>query len=46
MPDLIFCGRLYYYDTDFPVKTMHLRESGKTGSLKESKTPVKNAVFR
>jgi len=30
-----------YYDTTFTSKTVYLRESGKTGSLCEVKTPVK-----
>jgi hypothetical protein len=42
----MFSGCLfYYYDTPFSTKTVYLRESGKTGSMNELKTPVKRYQF-
>ena len=35
----------YYYDTTFSAKAVYMRESGKTGSLNELKTLVKNDNF-
>jgi len=35
----------YYYDTTFSAKTVHLRKSGKIGSLNELNTPVKRFQF-
>ena len=36
----------YYYDTTFSAKAVYMRESGKTGSLNELKTLVKNDNFQ
>jgi len=43
--NIFWTSFFHYYDTTISSKTVYLRESGKTGSLCEVKTPVKRCQF-